>query len=132
MSVTYTPKLIVHRDNKHGNSGQYPVWEVRTSQETYYVARRVHPDLVPCGALSVAIAEDGTIVCSFEIVKPRSDGRNHRVESIAVSEKFYMTKASFAIRANSTYNQPNKHADEQYAIEHADYSITFLNPKVIV
>lgn len=120
MSVTYTPKLIVHRDNRHGNSGQYPVWEVKTSQETYYVERRVHPDLVPCGARSVAIAEDGSVVCSFDLVKPRSDGRNHRVESLPVSENFYMTKESFIARANGTYKGPNKYADEEYALEHAD------------
>ena len=104
-SVTYTPKLILHRDAKRGETGQYPVWEIRNAFETYYVERRVHPDLVPRAARSVAVGADGTVVCTFDTVKPRPDGRNHRVDPGHVGEHFYITKEAFLASQNAAYQE---------------------------
>ena len=114
MSATYTPKLILHRDAKHGHTGQYPVWEVRSGYETYYVERQVHPDLVPCGAKSIAVGTDGSVVCTFDTVPRRPDGRNHRIESLPVQEHFYVTKKVFLAQQNGTYraNEEEEYDEE--------------------
>lgn len=111
MSATYTPKLMNYHDAKRGQTGQYPVWEVKSGAEVYYVERKVYPDLVPCGAKSVVISENGTVVCTFDVVKARPDGRNHRVESLPVSDRFYLSKDVLRAQQNGTYRAENQ--DEQ-------------------